>query len=237
VYSCIASLKVGCEKLKRASGGGSAANASGLHADLFLVRHLLALREQLAPFESKLVSVDKSLDFAPTATAWQKLLNTTRHWITDSSGIMQFAQHGLPALSEKQLDAKKDLDAALKTSCISLKSSALKMLVGPLDGFLAKVSAFAGEIPIGNDGKNSNDMGAATVLMDASAAAALKAQSFVRPERIKEVLDTAHHTIVINAADLKQVMRLYIDNDVARNILLKPILAEFDIYRKKTVRS
>lgn len=56
VDACVAALKAGAEKVKRKSGASS---EGSLHGDLFLVRHLLILREQLVPFEIRLQSMGK----------------------------------------------------------------------------------------------------------------------------------------------------------------------------------
>ena len=63
---CISALRKGSDGIRRAH--------PGLHADLFLVRHLLMLREQLSPFELKLTSLEKKLDFTSTTEALQALL-------------------------------------------------------------------------------------------------------------------------------------------------------------------
>ena len=51
-------------------------------------------------------------------------------------------------MHETEVDAKRDLDGVLKGACSSLKHNAIKMLLGPLDAFLAKVTAYVGEIPL-----------------------------------------------------------------------------------------
>ena len=59
---CVASLKHGSDQIKRKK----LQNQGQMHGDLFLVRHLLLLREQLLPFDIRLQSVEKKLDFHPT---------------------------------------------------------------------------------------------------------------------------------------------------------------------------
>ena len=58
----------------------------------------------------------------------------------------------------------------------------------------------------------------------------------MKPERIKEMLKSALETVMISAPDLKQAMELYIENPVARNILIKPVLHEVDTAKRKLVR-
>lgn len=47
-------------------------------------------------------------------------------------------------MNELHLDIKKHMDETLKSSCQSLKYSSVQFLLGPLEAFLAKVTAFIG---------------------------------------------------------------------------------------------
>lgn len=47
-------------------------------------------------------------------------------------------------MSELHVDIKKHMDETLKASCQSLKYSSVQFLLGPLESFLAKVTAFLG---------------------------------------------------------------------------------------------
>jgi hypothetical protein len=50
----------------------------------------------------------------------------------------------MEGMSELHIDIKKHMDETLKASCQSLKYSAVQYLLGPLETFLAKVTAFLG---------------------------------------------------------------------------------------------
>jgi uncharacterized protein YoxC len=175
---CVSSLIHGSEQIKRKD------TQNLIHGDLFLVRHLLILREQLIPFEIKLVSTEKHMDFTNTKLVFQQLMSTpagqqrTPLALTNgneqspnaltspttaasSSSLLnnlflrfdennlffRFAQSGVPTMKELSHDMKKELDNSLKKACFSLKVTAVKIVLGPLDGLLAKISAFIGEIP------------------------------------------------------------------------------------------
>lgn len=151
IEACVRTLRSGADGVKRTH--------PVIHGDLFLVRHLLILREQLAPFDIKLQSIEKQLDFASTGLAIQELwVHQARNlWRFDQqNGFLQFAKQGLPTMQELHTDAKKELDEALRKSCLSFKLSAVKMLLGPLDAFLAKVAAFLGDIPYQSLANNNN---------------------------------------------------------------------------------
>lgn len=231
VVACVSTLKRASEEIKKASGDGQ------INGDLFLVRHLLVLREQLLPFEIRMQGTEKKLDFRPTLTAATKFVSNARSVLRMdvSNGLIQLAREGLPGLLENQRDAKRDLDAMLKASCLDLKQSSLKVLIAPLNSFIAKVEAFVGAVPVDVGDVSStllaNEDNAAE--LSPENAALLKAQAFVRPERIKEMLD---HTLKEAAAagpGLQSTLRLYIDNSVARTILMKPVQLEVDLVRRK----
>jgi hypothetical protein len=254
IESCVQTLRTGSEGVKRTH--------AVIHGDLFLVRHLLILREQLAPFDIKLQSIEKQLDFASTGLAFQELIahQSRNLWRFDQqNGFLMFAKQGLPTMQELHTDAKKELDEALRKSCLAFKSSAVKMLLGPLDAFLAKVSAFLGEIPYqtgsGNvptantptnmdsplaeqEDSNSNLTSSGkralkTPILTAEQKNLLKNQSFVRPERLKECLEQVQSLLVQRMPDVKELVKLYIDSAAAKSILLKSIIQEFDIAKRK----
>ena len=230
VEMCVKSLKIGSDKIKRIN------NNSVIHGDLFLVRHLLVLREQLIPFEIRLQGTDRILDYKPTVSALQHLASHTRSLFRFdiANGLLLFAWDGIPALQEMQVDAKKELDNVLKNACISLKQNTIKLVLSALDGFLSKVVAFTGDIPINNE---NNRMlaadNASTPLLSSEATNTLKSQAFMRPERIKEMLDTMSSSCVSSIVIIKNLLVLYIDNNIARTILLKPVQLEIATMKKK----
>ena len=114
------------------------------------------------------------------------------------------------------------------------------MLLGPTDGFLSKVVAFIGEIPISSSSSSlssSSNMlvndSSDTPLLSIENRQMLKSQAFVRSERIKEVLEQSKEQGNVSGLQLKNMMTLYVDNSIARTILLKPIQQEIDNTKKR----
>jgi conserved oligomeric Golgi complex subunit 3 len=221
VFLCVQALRGGSDQVKRVS--------SPLHGDLFLVRHLLILREQLIPFEIRLQTVEKHLDWTGTSAAITNLVHNTRMMLRFDAGnaFLQLAWDGIPGMQETEIDAKRDLDNVLKSACSSMKQNAIKGLLGPLDSFLAKVTAFVGEIPIAAPGDSKLN------LSENASFKSLKNQAFTRPDRIKEMLDTAVVSISKSTDDLRTTLQLYVENAVARAILLKPIQQEAELSKRR----
>ena len=240
VGACVAALRAASESLKKAPPSASVPpGQASLHADLFLVRHLLILREQLLPFEVRLQATERRLDFRPTFSAANKLVRDARSVLRFdvSNGLLLLAREGIPSVVENQRDAKRDLDSSLKAACHGLKLSALNALVSPLSTFVAKAEAFVGPVPVEaavhsvvSTQLASEDNGA---MLSPDNAAMLKGQAFVRPERLKELLEQTRSAAAGAGAELQQALRTYIDSTVARTILMKPVQLEADLLRRK----
>lgn len=227
IEMCVDSLRTGADGVRR--------RGVAIHGDLFLVRHLMILREQLVPFEIRLQSTEKQLDFTSTGQALTDFMQFSRNILRfdQSNGFLLFAQQGMPSMHELQTDAKKELDTALRKACLAFKEGTTKMFAAPLDGMLAKVAAFLGtEIPYEslvnvdrdvNDDNNSDpspsngggqqkglkrhgNMKVPTLAPELRNT--LKGQSFVRPERIKECLEQVQHLLTQRLPDIKEMIKV-----------------------------
>jgi hypothetical protein len=125
---CILILIQGSETMKRSQKGSNAM----IHGDFFLVRHLLILREQLIPFELRLITSEKELDFSNTRSAFTSLLALPS---SSSSSSATFTQQNslLPPSSSSASDttALQRIDPRSatnpSTSSSTSSSSALSM--------------------------------------------------------------------------------------------------------------
>jgi hypothetical protein len=110
------------------------------------------------------------------------------------------------------------------------------------------VSAFSGiDIPIDaeEEGGGSNDGtsgkriggnvtgGSNEVLLPTSVRTTLKGQAFMRVDRIKSMLDAVMEVAVQKTPEMRDMLRLYIDNTVSRTVLVKPIQAELNLARRR----
>ena len=120
--------------LKKASAEISTTQSS-LHGELFLIKHLLILREQITPFEITFATTSKALDFTTTADAMTHLLADVSTMFVDGnnlSGFFSRAMTNWPQVQETTFDVKEYIEMELKTSCTIFIDSVLKRLAKPL---------------------------------------------------------------------------------------------------------
>jgi hypothetical protein len=112
----------------------------GLDGDLFLVRSLLTLREQLSPFRAQLEATERGLDFAPVTETLGRLFGFGRRGVTGtdaSSGAVDEAagswfdllSRGLPRVAERRVDCRHELENLLRAACEAFLSRS-KLLLG-----------------------------------------------------------------------------------------------------------
>lgn len=230
VRACMDSLQRGSESVRKRNFNVQ------VHGDLFLIRHLLLLREQLAPFEVKLLTVEKMLDFKGARSMLTYLAANPRNLVRfdTTNGLLQLARDGLPTTLERKVDVKQELDGVLRNGCNSFKANALKMALGPLITFLTKVEAFVGEIRIGGGYATKGSRRAPTgakvgAEIDPTVAAgviaadeeannellfpsdmrnSLKGQAFLKHDRILDMLDSCLLIVKQSVPELRTFLKV-----------------------------
>lgn len=132
VSDCTASLLYAAGMLR--------AKGKRLDALLFEVAHLLALREQIAPFDIDFAVTEKALDFSHT----RQMLGTLsqrRRSIGGVGAVVELLQQGAPSLVESQVDAKQRLELKLKAACVAFILHCTELVVTPLLPFLPQHTA------------------------------------------------------------------------------------------------
>ncbi|KAI9246933.1 Sec34-like family-domain-containing protein [Phascolomyces articulosus] len=112
---------------------------SRLDSQVFLIKHLLVLKEQLAPFEANLVHSGKALDFShvtDTLNSFQQ----NRSLIFNPNALIGLAQRGMPRVVEISLDSRRDIDRELKRVCEDFITDCARGAVEPLANFMVKIS-------------------------------------------------------------------------------------------------
>ncbi|KAI9489876.1 Sec34-like family-domain-containing protein [Zychaea mexicana] len=128
-----------CNESLRNAAETITAKKSRLDGQLFLIKHLLVLKEQLAPFEANLIHSGKALDFShvtDTLSSFQQ----NRSLIFNPNALIGLAQTGMPRVVEISLDSRRDIDRELKRVCEDFITDCALGAAEPLTNFMIKVS-------------------------------------------------------------------------------------------------
>mmetsp|Transcript_9084 Transcript_9084/g.22995 ORF Transcript_9084/g.22995 Transcript_9084/m.22995 type:complete len:645 (+) Transcript_9084:949-2883(+) len=192
VQSCTTSLKNGAAYIQKKSGT--------IHSDLFLVKHLLILREQLSPFDIDLRSVERQLDFSDAGKAVSRFLaNRNRQLFSMSTenALVTLLREGV-GMKEESVDSKRDLEEALRSSCNEFIEHTCSSLAGDVMDFSSR-------------------------LLGGYTSRSLKSSAFFSAQKVKEVLSSTSNDFESKASNVTTQMSLYLDNPATQSILLKPI--------------
>ncbi|XP_003701293.2 conserved oligomeric Golgi complex subunit 3 isoform X2 [Megachile rotundata] len=176
--------------------------ASSLDAELFQIKHLLILREQIAPFQVDFTIKEYSLDFSKVKTAAFGLLEKSSRFFTlSNNALLEFLLEGAPQMKEQLIDSRKHVDNKLKYACHCLIQHATYLLIHPILKLLEKEKA---HVNTGNtDTSQEHALGSA---QDVAAV-------------ISEVL----RIIKFKCPEIQQLMQLYLSNKETEFILFRPV--------------
>lgn len=112
-----------------------------MDGQLFQIKHLLILREQIAPFHVDFAVREMSLDFSKLKTAAMSLLTKKGEILSISSNnaILEFLLDGTPEVKEYCRDSRKEVDKQLKAVCEEFISLSTRQIVMLIQDFQEKV--------------------------------------------------------------------------------------------------
>mmetsp|Transcript_40675 Transcript_40675/g.66006 ORF Transcript_40675/g.66006 Transcript_40675/m.66006 type:complete len:805 (+) Transcript_40675:61-2475(+) len=189
-------------------------NKGMIDGHLFLIKHLLILREQITPFEINFSMIEKTLDFSNMKDALSRLVRAGPQGLLalgSHNALLAFVTQAPPRIMETQADSKKDLENELKSACESFILHVTKMAIEPLLSYLTKVSAFVSV-------RNARGESTHSPLY-----ASIRDQTFAHPDRLKEILQSVEDALTNTLPPLMLKMALYLNNPATRSILFKPI--------------
>lgn len=189
-----------------------AKKTSAMDAQLFLVKHLLILREQIAPFDIEFSVTYKELDFSHLLEHLRRILRGQAS-LFDWSRSTSLARTLSPRVLESQVDAKKELEKSLKATCEEFIMSVTKLVVDPMLSFVTKVTAVKVALSSGNQNQK----------VDSIMAKPLKDQAFATPDKVAELVQKVNAAIQQELPLVVAKMKLYLQNPSTRTILFKPI--------------
>lgn len=187
----LSSVQSCTKSLQRAAGQIAAGQ---LDSDLFLVKHLLILREQLSPFDIELRSVERQLDFSDAGKAVARFLaNQNRRVFSMSNALVTLLREGV-SVSESAVDSKRDLEDALRTAC---------------NAFIDHTSrSIAGEL---------------LELVDGLKVVSTQEEPNALDDKVVKMMEKLAESVEEGMGKVTTQMALYLDNTATQGILLKPV--------------
>ncbi|XP_038208025.1 conserved oligomeric Golgi complex subunit 3 [Zerene cesonia] len=173
---------------------------TSIDGELFQIKHLLILREQIAPFQVDFVIKETSLDFSNMKNAAYGLIQRPRQIfsLNSNNALLEFLLEGTPMVREHLLDSRKEVDRQLKSCCEMFIKDATEIMVGPLIEFIEKVQTF-------------------------QPADQLKVQPWATASQIAVIVQEAQRRIKSHLAPIQRSMQLYLANKETEFILFRPI--------------
>ncbi|GLD98258.1 hypothetical protein PINS_up006955 [Pythium insidiosum] len=196
IQVCTASLRMAAADLTAAKGA--------VHGSLFLVKHLLTLREQITPFDIKFAVRAKSLDFTSSADAMSHLLSDVTAIFSLSlrdNALVGLVANSLPQIQETTSDVKRDLEHELKRSCTTFIDAVLQQTAQPLLTLMKRIAE----------------------LSKSGGAVDLRQHAFAKPDAVRQVLESVSRQINDTLPGVREAIHLYLRNASTETILFKPI--------------
>uniref|UniRef100_A0A673C518 Conserved oligomeric Golgi complex subunit 3 n=1 Tax=Sphaeramia orbicularis TaxID=375764 RepID=A0A673C518_9TELE len=180
-----------------------------IDGQLFLIKHLLIMREQIAPFHTDFAIKEISLDLKKTRDAAFKILNPKAvpkfFRLNSHNAILEFLLEGTPEIKEHYIDSKKDVDRHLKFSCEQFIQQQTQIFVGNLEEFLTKVAALK------------------TMAIQGGPTYNLAQQPWAQPAKINDIVMATYRVMKSKLPSTLQSMSLYLANRDTEFILFKPV--------------
>jgi len=203
VWTCINVLTTVAKQIAREQGS--------VHGHLFLIKHLLILREQISPFEVDFSILETTLDFSNF-----DLISPSVY------GIVNSIKRTFPTLIESELDSKKALEVKLKEACESFITTQTNIHIGTLlriiEGkpLLNRVNTPNLTSKLDEDDTESVEVG--------SSAASQPTGNDKLIEDIRAVVEKLCTHLVNSTRSLVKLMELYLQNPITQRILFRPIV-------------
>ncbi len=190
---CVQSLKNAAELIRK--------KKTQSDGDLFLIKHLLILREQIAPFNNEFSSVELQLDFTKIKDAAFSLLNKKAKLfqMNRDNSFLDFLFNGTLQAKENLIDSKSEIDMTLKNAFEHYIETNSESLFGSIRQLVIKLQS-AVQV---NGG--------------------LKEQPFAKPEKLQDIIAENYKEIKKKLPLINNAMSLYLCNPDVEGIILKRI--------------
>eukprot|EP00058_Branchiostoma_floridae_P007428 XP_002592916.1 hypothetical protein BRAFLDRAFT_201698 [Branchiostoma floridae] len=175
-----------------------------MDGELFLIKHLLILREQITPFHAEFAIKEMALDFSTVKSAAFGLLHNRSKLFTFSTNnaLLEFLLQGAPQVVEHYVDSKREVDRQLKRTCEEFIQHVVK-------GFVSSLIVHTTRLNMNKE--------------DSGPKVSLRQQPFAGAETVHELVTKTYKNIKGQLPVILKSMALYLANKDTEFILFKPI--------------
>lgn len=190
-------------------------NKSALDGELFEIKHLLILREQIAPFRVNFTVRETSLDLSKVKTAAFGLLQKRKQLFTlgSNNALLEFLLEGSTQVRESVLDSRRDVDRQLKSVCEQFIRDATHSVVGNVLSFIDQYQQLQKQKEA--SGKSGASRGTAQIN--------LELRNWASPQMISGLVQEGQRNVKTQLGGLQRSMQLYLSNRDTEFILFRPI--------------
>lgn len=197
-----------CTSTVQLAGRLVAQRSGPLDAQLYIIKQLLFLREQLVPFEVDFTTTEVDLDFTHMREHMKRIMSgeSSLFSLSSSNAMVQMLGRGGPRVMQTRVDSKRDLEKLLKAACEGLIMAVTKLSVSPLLSFITKVTAVRVAAQQSPDQRKP-----------------LRTHAFASQDKVVEMVEQVNEALQGPLCDAVTKMKLYLPNSHTRAILFKPI--------------
>ena len=172
---------------------------------LFEIKHLLILREQIAPFQTEFKVKETSLDFGKIASAARNMFSHRADLLSLSSNnaLLEFLLDSSPGVQEHLRDSRKDVDRRLKAVCELFISATSGTVLQPVTDLNLQLAAFL------------------QTRTDRTVRAA--AQPWADPGKVQTAVTETLRRVKAAVPAVQRKMQLYLANRETEFILFRPV--------------
>jgi hypothetical protein len=176
---------------------------------LFLIKHLLILREQIAPFSVDFAVKEMVIDFSKLKEAAMKFLSQRSKFLSMNrdNAFLDFLLQGTLQVKESFIDSKREVDKHLKQTCELYIADLSNQLCGSIRQYLQKAQII---LKMNYDNNNTQKV-------------SLRQQPFAKPEILHDLILENYNLMKKQLPEIFKIMSLYLANKDTEQILFKPI--------------
>ncbi|XP_023014719.2 conserved oligomeric Golgi complex subunit 3 [Leptinotarsa decemlineata] len=199
-----------CIQTIQTASGLISSKKTPIDGQLFQIKHLLIIREQIAPFQVDFTVKETTLDFSTVQKAAVGLINHRNNIFTfgSNNALLEFLLEGTPKVKEYLVDSRKEIDKQLKLSCEEFISQSTRILVGSISSWTEKAEKILRIIQAENSTKQD-----LTVV----------SQDFGKPQFVSALIKDVQKNMKLRIPEIQRSMQLYLANRETEFILFRPI--------------